>query len=74
MFIQTVAGQLPLLSTPFTLSTLDCVTPICNESHLSDFKFCCHSCQGFPSIQKQVDHTLDHEGLWFQADHTLDYI
>ena len=23
--------------------------------------------------QKQVDHTLDDKGLWFQADHTLDH-
>ena len=29
---------------------------------------------GFPPIQKQVDHTLDHKGSWFQADHTLNHI
>ena len=28
----------------------------------------------FPPIQKQVAHTLDHKGLWFQANHTLDHI
>ena len=33
----------------------------------------CVKLPGFPT-QKQVDHTLDHRGLWFQADHTLDHI
>ena len=33
-----------------------------------------HYFPGLPPIQKQVDHTLDHEGLWFQADYTLDHI
>ena len=48
-------------------------------------KFCClvtattmlNDCPGFPpiqKIQKHVDHTLDHEGFWFQVDHTLDHI
>ena len=29
---------------------------------------------GFSPIPKQVDHTLDHKGLWFQADNTLENI
>ena len=29
---------------------------------------------GFPPIRKQFDQTLEHKGLWFQADHTLDNI
>ena len=24
------------------------------------------------TVDTQADHTMDHKGLWFQADHTLD--